>query len=291
MSRSSRALGIPQGVFQTCPDRRHVMETKLKSCPYCLEEQQGQTTGGGSHRNPVNALDQLRRDALDTPEDTNPSSGGEAAKPLMRTQVRHQVDSFRETPIPAQPLPAPPPPTPTGPPAEVANIGPGSAGTDPSSSTAPFGGPPGLSGSGASDGLNKTQPLAAVISGDVKTHVMVSVGTQTPVLGWIRGLNGPIKGRSFDICHGRNILGSAESCSVVIPSADVRPRHVSIMASDQGVVATLTDTGSTLKVNGVQTQTQPLVDGDLVEFGPAAFRFRCLSKQDLTSAPREGHTP
>ena len=264
------------------------MEAKLKSCPYCLEEQQGQAAGDGAHRNPVNALDQLRRDALDVRKDSDHSGGDDAPEPLMRTQVRHQADSFRETPAPPQP--PPPLPSPTAP-AEVAKIGPGSSGPPPPASAAPFGGAPGFSASGPSDGLNKTQPLAAVVSGDVKTHVMVSVATKTPVLGWIRGLNGPIKGRSFDICHGRNILGSAESCSVVIPSADVRPRHVSIMASDQGVVATLTDTASTLSVNGVQTQTQALIDGDLVEFGPAAFRFRCLSPRDLSSAPREGHSP
>jgi hypothetical protein len=137
------------------------------------------------------------------------------------------------------------------------------------------------------DGFNKTQPLGAVVSGDIRTNVMVAVGSQNPVLGWIRGLNGPVKGRSFDICHGRNILGSDGSCSVVIPSTDVRPRHVSIMANDHGITATLTDTASSLKVNGVLKESQPLVDGDLVELGPAAFRFRCLSERDLSSAHRE----
>jgi hypothetical protein len=155
-------------------------------------------------------------------------------------------------------------------------------------STTPFGGPVAGAADIAGDGLSKTQPLAAVISSDIKTHVMVAAGAQTPVLGWIRGLNGPIKGRSFNICHGRNILGSAGSCSVVIPSADVQPRHVSIMANDQGITATLTDTKSSLRVNGVTAQSQPLVDGDLIELGPAAFRFRCLSAHDLSSAPREG---
>lgn len=290
MSRSSRALGVPEGIFETCPQSRHVMEAKLKSCPYCLDEQQGQAARGGSNRNPVNALDQLRRDALNVGEENGGADGDAAPQPLMRTQVRHQVDSFRNPPAPAVPPPAPPL-SQAEPPGDIANIGPGNAPAKPSASPSPFGGPPGFSGGDAGGGLNKTQPLAAVVSGEVKTHVMVSVVTQTPVLGWIRGLNGPIKGRSFNICHGRNILGSAESCSVVIPSADVRPRHVSIMASDQGVVATLTDTESTLKVNGVQTETQTLVDGDLLEFGPAAFRFRCLSKRDLTSAPREGYSP
>jgi len=287
LSRSSRALGIPEGVFKICPDRRHVMATQVASCPYCLEEQDGRALKGSSDRNPVNALDQLRRAALDGNEDTSLDTPDEEPQPLMRTQVRHQVDSFRDTP-PTPPAPAPAPALSAAPAAQVANIGPEAPEVDPSTSTTPFGGPPGLAMADSGDGLNKTQPLAAMVSGDVKTNVMVAVGSQNPVLGWIRGLNGPVKGRSFDICHGRNILGSDSSCSVVIPSADVRPRHVSIMANDQGITATLTDTASSLKVNGVLKESQPLLDGDLVELGPAAFRFRSLSERDLSSAHREG---
>lgn len=287
MSRSSRALGIPEGVFKICPDRRHVMEAQVASCPYCLEEQDGRAVEGGASRNPVNALDQLRRAALDGNDESVPETPDDAPQPLMRTQVRHQVDSFRDAPSPPPP-PAPAPAQPAGPPAPIANIGPGTPQADPSFSTTPFGGPPELAMPDAGDNLNKTMPLGAVVSGDIRTNVMVAVGSQNPVLGWIRGLNGPVKGRSFDICHGRNILGSDSSCSVVIPSADVRPRHVSIMANDHGVTATLTDTASSLKVNGVLKESQPLVDGDLVELGPAAFRFRCLSERDLSSAHREG---
>jgi len=274
LSRSSRALGIPEGVFKTCPDGRHVMESQASVCPYCLEDQGGQSPGSHGGRNPVNALDQLRREALGNDTEDGPQPSDEAPPALMSTQVRGQVHSFRQAPAPA-PVSSPPSPASA---VQIANIGPEAAASDPYGTSTPS----------EPDGLSKTQPLAAIVSGDIKTHVMVAIGTQNPVLGWIRGLNGPVKGRSFDICHGRNILGSAASCSVVIPSTDIRPRHVSIMANEEGVTATLTDTASSLRVNGVSTQSQELVDGDLVELGPAAFRFRCLSEKDLTSSRREG---
>ena len=203
----------------------------------------------------------------------------------MSTQVRAGEDSFR-TDAPVVPRPSfEPQQVQQAGQTEVVAIGPDknvpdSQGPD----TKPYGIPKGA----PSDDVNKTMPLQAAVRGDIKTHVMVAAGTSNPVLGWIRGLNGPIKGRSFDICHGRNILGSDASCSVVISSPDIQPRHVSIMASDDGITATLTDTQSTLKVNGVTTESETLVDGDLVELGPAAFRFRCLTALDLSPAPRPG---
>jgi hypothetical protein len=296
LSRKSRALGIPEGVFKTCPAGRHVIETSASYCIYCQEEEGRGLAEEG--RNPINALDQLRDQALSNsnrqeypPDHFRERSGAESISSprsdggpdgLMSTQVRAGDDSFRKMPIPTPPQPQPP--GPTGPATEVVAIGPDrSAATSPGPASTPFGVPDEMD-----HNSNKTMPLQAAVRGDIKTHVMVSAGATNPVLGWIRGLNGPIKGRSFDICHGRNILGSDASCSVVISSPDIRPRHVSIMANEDGITATLTDVESTLKVNGTLTQSLHLVDGDLLELGPAAFRFRCLSATDLSPAPRKG---
>ena len=274
------------------------MEASSSYCSYCQEEEGRGLSAEG--RNPINALDQLRDQALSNsdpqeypPDHFREPAGGFQTAPagesgpdgLMSTQVRAGENSFRNMPIP-DPTPVPIP-GPTGPATEVVAIGP-----DRSASPVPG---PGVSPLGAPDQMdhnsNKTMPLQAAVRGDIKTHVMVSAGATNPVLGWLRGLNGPIKGRSFDICHGRNILGSDGSCSVVISSPDIRPRHVSIMANEDGVTATLTDIESTLKVNGTPTQSLNLVDGDLLELGPAAFRFRCLSATDLSPAPRAGSNP
>ena len=61
------------------------------------------------------------------------------------------------------------------------------------------------------------------------------------------------------------------------------------MANDHGFVATLLDSSNTLEINGQPAESQPLVDGDLITLGPAKFRFRCLSAEDLEPHPRGGH--
>lgn len=276
MAKSSRALGIPEGIFKICPDRKHVIEKQASVCSYCRDGDSRQADGGVPQRNEVNALERLLKEAQD-----NEGSTGK----LLVTEVRQGVDVWDSKPSP----PTPPPPPENRVKNTVEHIGPGPADPGDAFDTQSY---PKPDPAPAADGdvrINKTMPLRAIDPmGDAATHVMVAAGTQTPVLGWLRGVGGPVAGRSFDVSHGRNILGSEEGCSMVLPFPGIFPRHVSIRANEDGFTATLTDTNGMLRVNGIETQSLELVDGDLIEVGSAAFRFRCLLPQELGPTPRSG---
>ena len=280
MSNRPNALGFPRDVFKTCPAGRHVIETRITVCPYCQEDQDAGSVNRLDAQGALRDLESSGQLAIPNPPPPPPapapaSSGGN----LMQTQVNAAADPWAK--IDGQQGGSPP-----GQPAAPISIGPSSPAVPPGQA-APSSPPAGPQTDGD---VGRTQPLAAVVKGDPATQVMVaSQRPTTPVLGWLRGLNGKIRGESYEVRHGRNIVGSDETCSVVIPSQDILPKHVSIMANDRGFVATLLDSSNILEINDSPAESQPLVDGDLITLGPAKFRFRCLSAEDLEPHPRGGH--
>ena len=250
MSKSAKALGIPEGVYKICPDRKHVIPRKSSVCSYCIEDEDRPQERDSY--NPVDAVEKLEQ----FQQYQSDIDSEETAK-IASTLILPKGESWKKSDPQITPLTTPPglqSGTPTT--SSTANIGPSPTANEDQFSTKPF--PPFRGVQDPSDGepsdVGKTQPLQAAL-GSPNTSILVGVGAApSVVLGWLRGIGGEVDGRSWEIGHGRNILGSSSSCSVVIPFSGVSAKHASVIANETDCTITLLDDTGVLLVNGAPTQ-------------------------------------
>jgi DNA-binding winged helix-turn-helix (wHTH) protein len=86
-----------------------------------------------------------------------------------------------------------------------------------------------------------------------------------------------MKDRHFVLSEGDNVIGREPTCSIWLDDPDVSRRHASIKIDSVQGTAVLADLDSTngtlLGRSRVKTPT-PLTDGDTIQVGPIALKFR-----------------
>ncbi len=96
-------------------------------------------------------------------------------------------------------------------------------------------------------------------------------------MGWIVALNGVHKSEDFRLCPGKNLVGSAASCDIVVSDKKISRKHATIrFEAGEFQIADL-DSSNWTFVNDEQVQKHALIDNDLVKLGDIEFEFKCLS--------------
>lgn len=86
-------------------------------------------------------------------------------------------------------------------------------------------------------------------------------------------LNGPLKGKKYEIPDGVTVVGRTASCNLVLPVDVVSRRHAQITYADgQATIKDLESHNGTL-VNGKKVQEQILRDGDLINVSDVELKF------------------
>ena len=109
-------------------------------------------------------------------------------------------------------------------------------------------------------------------------EVMGSAHLNKAVVGWVVCMQGPQKGQDFRLYDGRNVLGTAADCDVVVYDQFVSARHCVIMvesAKARYVIQDLDSRNHTF-VNNKQVMKQDLIDNDEVRLGNVHYRFKAL---------------
>jgi len=105
-------------------------------------------------------------------------------------------------------------------------------------------------------------------------------GARRFVVGWMIGLNGTIRGESFQIRMGRNILGRSRSSDVTIQDEQASAHHADLVYRPEEKRYILMDHNSTngTYVNGVEIEPRrDLVSRDIVTIGSHRLLFLCLA--------------
>lgn len=99
---------------------------------------------------------------------------------------------------------------------------------------------------------------------------------KTLFFAWLVSLGGPDKGRDYRITSEKTSIGKSEESDIVIRS-DFISRNHAMVTYEQGMFV-LKDLGSTNHtfVNGDKISRQVLKDNDLIQFGEATYKFKCL---------------
>lgn len=101
-----------------------------------------------------------------------------------------------------------------------------------------------------------------------------------PLVGWIVALNGQHKGEDFRLRAGKNVIGTAADCDIVITDKKISRKHATIRYEGGEFQLADLDSSNGSFVNDERVQKHDLIDNDIVRLADVEFEFKCLSKRE-----------
>lgn len=96
------------------------------------------------------------------------------------------------------------------------------------------------------------------------------------VVGWIVAQNGNHRGEDFRIYDGKNILGTAADCDIVITDPFLSAKHCTIRHENGVFQLTDLDSMNGTFVNQKRCAKSDLIDNDTIRLGRTEFKFKSL---------------
>ncbi len=95
------------------------------------------------------------------------------------------------------------------------------------------------------------------------------------VCGWMVALNGQHKGEDFRLRVGKNVIGTAADCDIVLSDKKLSRKHATIRyEGGEFQIADLDSSNGTF-VNDEKVQKHDLIDNDIIKLGDIEFEFKC----------------
>jgi hypothetical protein len=95
------------------------------------------------------------------------------------------------------------------------------------------------------------------------------------VCGWMVALNGAHKGEDFRLRVGKNVIGTAADCDIVLTDKKISRKHATIRyEAGEFQIADL-DSSNGTHVNDEKIQKHDLIDNDIIKLGDIEFEFKC----------------
>jgi hypothetical protein len=100
------------------------------------------------------------------------------------------------------------------------------------------------------------------------------------VCGWIVALNGQHKGEDFRLRVGKNVLGTAADCDIVLTDKKISRKHATVRyEGGEFQIADLDSSNGTF-VNDEKVQKHDLIDNDIIKLGDIEFEFKCRAMRE-----------
>src|SRR5439155_589971 len=100
------------------------------------------------------------------------------------------------------------------------------------------------------------------------------------VCGWMVALNGQHKGEDFRLRVGKNVLGTAADCDIVLTDKKISRKHATVRyEGGEFQIADLDSSNGTF-VNDEKVQKHDLIDNDIIKLGDIEFEFKCRALRE-----------
>ena len=100
--------------------------------------------------------------------------------------------------------------------------------------------------------------------------------TRRSVVGWIVAQNGNHRGMDFRLFDGKNVIGTAADCDIVITDPFLSARHCTVRCENGNFVVIDLDSKNGTYVNQKRASKEELIDNDTVRLGKTEFKFKSL---------------
>lgn len=130
------------------------------------------------------------------------------------------------------------------------------------------------------DEPQRAQAAAPASPGGEQTMALdisqINRGSFKPAVGWVVVLNGELRGRDFRLVDGKNTIGTAADCDVVLTDPYLSSKHA-VIRHENGIF-TLVDLDSTngTYLNERKCAKDDLIDNDKVRLGRTELKFKSL---------------
>jgi len=105
----------------------------------------------------------------------------------------------------------------------------------------------------------------------------INRGTFKPAVGWVVVLNGELRGRDFRLVDGKNNIGTAADCDVVLTDPYLSSKHCVIRhENDTFTLVDLDSTNGTF-LNGRKASKEDMIDNDTIRLGRTEMKFKSLA--------------
>jgi Inner membrane component of T3SS, cytoplasmic domain len=140
-------------------------------------------------------------------------------------------------------------------------------------------------GGGGGGGGGMPMPMPSAGQGTAMVNISdLSKGAKDArkgeVCGWLVALNGQHKGEDFRLRVGKNVLGTAADCDVVLTDKKISRKHATIRyEGGEFQIADLDSSNGTF-VNDEKVQKHDLIDNDILKLGDIEFEFKCRALRE-----------
>ena len=127
-----------------------------------------------------------------------------------------------------------------------------------------------------SDGDEQVASEPEAAFGDKTQFIQITPEKPRECVGWVVILNGTGKGQDFRLVTGKNVMGTAADCDIVLPDKYMSSRHA-VLRHEEGtfVLVDLDSTNGTF-VNDRRVSKEELIDNDKVRLGRTELKFKSL---------------
>ena len=136
------------------------------------------------------------------------------------------------------------------------------------------------SGGGGGGARVQQQPVHEEFGENDKT-MMVNVSDMMDeraqdCVGWIVALNGNQRGRDFRLVTGRNVIGTAADCDIVLTDPYLSNKHSAIRHEDGRFTLIDLDSTNGTYLNDRRISKEELIDNDKIRLGRTELKFKSL---------------
>jgi len=98
-----------------------------------------------------------------------------------------------------------------------------------------------------------------------------------PLSGWLVHLKENKAGKVYTIHEGKSFIGSGADCEIRVLNAGLSRQQAYLVIAD-GIcsIVDMGNSGTSLKVNNIDTVKTALIDGDIIQLGDNTFKIKLL---------------
>ncbi|MSP91575.1 MAG: FHA domain-containing protein [Myxococcales bacterium] len=125
-------------------------------------------------------------------------------------------------------------------------------------------------GGGGNDAFSEPEKTVAI---DIS---QINMGTFKPVVGWVVVLNGELRGRDFRLVDGKNTMGTAADCDVVLTDPYLSSKHTVIRFENGSFTLVDLDSTNGTYMNDRRITKTDMIDNDKIRLGRTELKFKAL---------------
>jgi hypothetical protein len=107
-------------------------------------------------------------------------------------------------------------------------------------------------------------------------QVMEEDQKRKPCVGWIVCVNGGLQGTDFRLVPGKNVIGTAADCEVVLTDQYLSSRHAVIRYEEGRFTLVDLDSTNGTYVNEERVAKEEIIDNDSIRLGRSQLKFKAL---------------